>query len=296
MGKIIDITGQTFGYLTAVKPTRLNGRFAWHCKCECGNEIDVDSGNLRSGKIKSCGCKKGQLISKKTTKDLTGKVFGYLTVLKPTEERSNGSIIWECQCECGKICYIPTSNLSREHTRSCGCKTYKISGDKLRLKLKGKKFGKLTVIEELPSKNLESKWLCQCECGNKIEATGWHLTKGIVQSCGCLISKGEFKIRELLISANIPFTTQAIFEDCLSPKNKKLRFDFYIDNKYLIEFDGEQHYMKEPNQIFSIEDLEKIKLYDEIKNQWCKKNNIPLIRIKFDRLENLTLEDLLLKE
>lgn len=82
-----------------------------------------------------------------------------------------------------------------------------MSGEKLRLKLTGKKFGKLTVIKELPSENLESKWLCQCDCGNKKEVIGWHLTKGIVNSCGCLISKGETKIQELLLAANIPFKT-----------------------------------------------------------------------------------------
>ena len=221
MGKVIDITGQTFGFLTVLYPTRKNGRFAWHCQCECGAEVDVDSNNLRTGKTQSCGCKKKTLISQKVSKDLTGKKFGYLTVLAPTEDRQNGSIVWKCQCDCGNICYIPTSNLSRGHTKSCGCSTYTMSGEKLRLKLTGKKFGKLTVIKELPPENLESKWLCQCDCGNKKEVIGWHLTKGIVNSCGCLISKGEAKIQELLLTANIPFKIQATFEDCLSPNGNK---------------------------------------------------------------------------
>ena len=46
MGKFIDISNQKFGYLTALYPTRLYGRFAWHCKCDCGREIDVESNNL----------------------------------------------------------------------------------------------------------------------------------------------------------------------------------------------------------------------------------------------------------
>ena len=72
-----------------------------------------------------------------------------------------------------------------------------------------------------------------------------------------------------------------------------LRPDFILPNyKIWIEYDGEFHFKD------SYKDgvYEKTLKYDEIKNQWCKKNNIPLIRIKFDRLENLTLEDLLLKE
>ena len=296
MGKVIDITGQTFGFLTVLYPTRKNGRFAWHCQCKCGVEVDVDSNNLRTGKTQSCGCKKKVLIGQKVSKDLTGKKFGYLTVLAPTEDRQNGSIIWKCQCDCGNICYIPTSNLSREHTKSCGCSTYTMLGEKLRLKLMGKKFGKLTVIKELPSENLESKWLCQCDCGNKKEVIGWHLTKGITNSCGCLISKGEAKIQELLLAANIPFKTQATFEDCLSPNGNKLRFDFYIDNKYLIEFDGEQHFLTAPNSLYTQEKLNQIKLYDTIKNQWCIEHNIPLLRIKYTELKNLTIEDLIMKE
>ena len=51
MGKIIDITGQKFGYLTVLYPGRKYNRFAWVCKCDCGNEITVESNNLRTGKV-----------------------------------------------------------------------------------------------------------------------------------------------------------------------------------------------------------------------------------------------------
>ena len=33
------------------------------------------------------------------------------------------------------------------------------------------------------------------------------------------------------------------FSTCINPKTgKQLRFDFYVNNKYLIEYDGIQHY------------------------------------------------------
>ena len=58
MGKIIDITGQQFGRLTALniagKDSR--GETIWHCMCECGNPKDVLSSNLRKGLTQSCGC------------------------------------------------------------------------------------------------------------------------------------------------------------------------------------------------------------------------------------------------
>jgi len=55
-----DLTGKTFGKLTVLcrsKEAGGKGKHAkWHCKCECGNETDVLSFNLRSGHTTSCGC------------------------------------------------------------------------------------------------------------------------------------------------------------------------------------------------------------------------------------------------
>ena len=59
----IDITGQRFGRLTAIKlvpkeeRTWSNKERAWVCKCDCGNEVIVRQRNLRSARMtKSCGC------------------------------------------------------------------------------------------------------------------------------------------------------------------------------------------------------------------------------------------------
>ena len=295
MGKMIDVSGQQFDFLTALYPTRKNKRLAWHCQCICGAEVDVDSNNLRNHKVKSCGCQRSNLISKKVMKDKTGQKIGYLTVLGPTEKRDSGGVVWECLCDCGNTCFVSTANLSNNHTRSCGCKTYNLVGEKLRLQLEGKRFGKLIVLKELEAKNYESRWLCQCDCGNQSEIIGWHLTSGLVQSCGCLKSSGEQKIINLLQSFNIPYVKEATFNTCLSPKGYKLRFDFFVDNKYLIEYDGEQHFLTKPNNRYSEEVLNQIKEHDLIKDKWCYENNIPLIRIKYTQLNNLTIDDLLLK-
>lgn len=53
-----DLTGRTFGALTALE--RLNEKqgscYLWRCRCECGNEIDVPTDKLTGGRVKSCGC------------------------------------------------------------------------------------------------------------------------------------------------------------------------------------------------------------------------------------------------
>lgn len=62
----------------------------------------------------------------------------------------------------------------------------------------------------------------------------------------------------------------------------------------MIEFDGKQHCVSN-GQFFTEEKVQQIQYRDKLKNQWCKNNNIPLIRIPYTHLKSLKLEDLLLE-
>ena len=54
--------------------------------------------------------------------DLTGQVFGRLTVQGPSMWRDNNrEILWLCRCSCGKRCFVRVSNLRSGSTKSCGC-------------------------------------------------------------------------------------------------------------------------------------------------------------------------------
>ena len=55
-----------------------------------------------------------------------------------------------------------------------------------KLNLTNKTFGRLTVLKEIPSPEKESRWLCQCECGNYVEIRGSALNGNRTKSCGCL--------------------------------------------------------------------------------------------------------------
>ena len=106
------------------------------------------------------------------------------------------------------------------------------------------------------------------------------------------MSIGELKIYQLLTEHNIPFEQEKKFEDCRNPiTNYPLRFDFYVNNQYLIEYDGRQH--KEADGGWG-EPLADIVARDEYKTKWCIEHNIPLIRINYKDYDNLTIEDLLL--
>ena len=229
--------------------------------------------------------------------DLTNKQFGYLTVLNKTDERgADRSIIWQCKCKCGSIIKVNGSNLRSGHTQSCGCKRKNRKTGNIK-DISNQSFGLLTALEPTDERNSFGSviWKCRCRCGN-IKYTSEHcLTQNLVQSCGCLHSKGESKITAILQEYQIVFETQKTFKSCVSSLSKHpYKFDFYINNSYLIEFDGEQHFNYKNSGWNNKEQFEKTKQSDNEKNEWCKKNNIPLIRIPYTHYDNLCLEDLLL--
>lgn len=69
-------------------------------------------------------------------KDLTGQVFGYLTVVKETKERIRGAKIWLCKCKCGKEKKVKTDYLQQKWTRSCGCLKKEKAKEKLPFAIK----------------------------------------------------------------------------------------------------------------------------------------------------------------
>lgn len=235
MGKFIDITGNKYNRLTVIRihPQRTkSNHILWECVCECGIEKLVEGQDLKSGKVKSCGCLNREKAAAKNRKDLTNQVFGKLMAKRPTKKRSGGYVVWECQCECGNLIEVSTNSL----------------------------------------------------------------TTGNTTSCGCLHSRGEEYISKLLLFNNIAFQNQKSYKDCVSPSTGRvLRFDFFVDNKYLIEYDGILHFETENHGWNSEEMLKKTQLHDKIKNEYCFENNIPLIRIPYTHLSQLCLEDLLLE-
>lgn len=54
--------------------------------------------------------------------DLTGREFGWLEAIEPTNQTRSGSIVWKCICKCGKTCYYPANWLNSKKATSCGCK------------------------------------------------------------------------------------------------------------------------------------------------------------------------------
>lgn len=233
--------------------------------------------------------------------DLTNQQFGYLTVIKRVENKGK-AVRWLCKCKCGNETIVYSSNLTRGLTTSCGCyRKEKLSKEKLQ-DLTGQKFGRLTVIglHHYDPQLRHYHWECECECGGKTIVYSGHLKNGHTQSCGCLASKGEEKIANILKQNNIPFMRQYTFENCRGINGGLLRFDFAVFNdqglSHLIEYDGWQHQYKTDSKWDRDNRFEERQKHDEIKTKFCQENNIPLIRITSSQYNSFTIEDLLFKE
>jgi len=229
--------------------------------------------------------------------DLTGQVFGELTVLardydyvKEHNIKQNRPY-WKCKCSCGTITTVSGGNLTQENgvKRCMNCRNKNMVHD-----ITGQISGNLTVLEYSKTVNRKAYFKCLCKCGNIIEACGRDLNQKKIQSCGCINSKGEQTIIQLLEENNIPFEKQKSFNTCRSPQtNSLLFFDFYVDNKFLLEYDGIQHFKYYKSGWNTKQQFLLNKEQDEYKNKWCKENNIPLKRIPYWELDTLTINGIM---
>lgn len=109
----------------------------------------------------------------------------------------------------------------------------------------------------------------------------------------CISSKGEKEISKFLKENKIHNESQYCFEDCRSILPLPFDFALFSENKLivLIEYDGEQHYRPVTFGGITYEEaVGKLKLTqhrDSIKNEYCKQNNIPLLRIPYWGFNNI---------
>lgn len=183
MRKPKDITGRRFGKLVAVKPTeqRLGGSVAWLLQCDCGGQTLAGAAALEAGHIKSCGCLRVER-GKARAKDLTGQVFGKLTVVCCEGRTASGDSVWLLRCACGNEVRRNRASLYKGVT-DCGCGRQEAYSDKV-----GQRFGRLTAIG--PTKNRDHHrnvlWQFRCDCGGIIEKPFSAVSRGNTRSCGCL--------------------------------------------------------------------------------------------------------------
>lgn len=112
-----DMTGQRFGKLVVLKELG-GGRIL--CRCDCGREKEMNKSNVKRGLARSCGSCVRKHTRRDLIKDMTGKRFGKLVVLKELGYRR---VL--CRCDCGTIKEVNKSHLLSGDIISCGCELKK---------------------------------------------------------------------------------------------------------------------------------------------------------------------------
>lgn len=297
-----DFSGQKIGKLEVLKraPNKITGgknRTMWTCQCDCGNNIDVSSDYLKRSECPSCGCETNRMKIEKNRINNIGEKHGMLKII---------DIIWDdgkakaiCECDCGNNYIGNKADIICGHTQSCGCLQSKRASESNTKDWAGvvSDYGVEFICKDHMNEKGQWMWKCKCGvCGNYFIALPAKINNGHITSCGCRIqSSGEEYISSLLKELNVNFEQQYIFKDC---KYKYvLKFDFAIlynkDVIGVIEYDGKQHF--EPIDFFGgVDGFRKTQTRDEIKNNYCKEHNIPILRIPYtmsiEEIKNIIYE------
>ncbi len=186
-----DLTGQTFGRLTARELVRSDPKKGniWRCDCECGGTKEVPATYLRSGHTKSCGCMNEE---KKSKLDITGQRWGRLVAVKfvgytTVEQTGKRRAVWLWKCDCGNEKEIPATYVKHGNVRSCGCKFIEHITSLRTEDITDQRFGKLVAVRPTEKRDKFGGiiWEMQCDCGNLTYKTINVLKTGKVLSCGC---------------------------------------------------------------------------------------------------------------
>lgn len=98
-------------------------------------------------------------------------------------------------------------------------------------------------------------------------------------------SRGEIKVESILQAAGLHYEKEFVIDELVTAKGRHLRFDFAVFDdvgalEFLIEYQGEQHYMA-VDHFKGKSGLSKQKYNDRRKAVYCAEHNIPLVAIPY---------------
>lgn len=261
-----------------------NGRTKVNLKCQvCGYEFSATPGSLYMGH----GCPSCAGNARKTTKQFIEEMNQINPNIQIIGKYVNNKYLIRVKCKtCGRE-WTPTPNSLLEHRGCQKCsglmkKTQEEFIEQMRIK-----HPTIKVVGNYV--NNRTKVRCFCDvCEKYFDGTPHAMLDGGNGCPLCTTSRGENKIKQWLNKHDFLYNQQYSFADCVDVR--VLPFDFYLpENNVAIEYDGVQHFKQ--NDYFGGQDSFNILIkHDKIKSNYCKDNNIKLIRIpyfEFDNIENI---------
>lgn len=217
-------------------------------------------------------------------------------------------LLWKCTKEnCGEIFDMDLSDILHSN---CGCpfcagvrtgisNCLATKNPELAKQWHPEKNKGITPYDVTCGSSQEKYWWKCDKCGHEWKSNVLNRSNGT--NCPkCNESKGEKQLDLILAKYNVPHDYQYTFNDLIGVNGGLLRFDvpvFWdkekIKLRMLIEYDGEQHF-KWIEGMMTKEQFEILQIHDELKNQYCKSNNIKLIRIPYWDFNDI--EEIIMKE
>lgn len=154
----------------------------------------------------------------------------------------------------------------------------------------GQQYYKLTAMYPVQHSRNGLIWHFKCECGNELNVLGVAVRRGNTKSCGCINSRYELEIEQVLKNNHIKYQTQYTFNDLKI--ERCLRFDFAIFKNDqllgLIEYNGRQHY-ESVSKFGGEKRLQEYQLSDQKKLAYCLDHSIPLLILNKDNYSAKTV-------
>ena len=113
--KMLHLESKVFERLPERRPGEKTYR--WHCKCICGNIVDVNGDQLVNRSVRSCGC----LQKESREADITGQRFGMLIAVERVGKPNARLTKWRYKCDCGQEIITTMRSVSDGSRKSCGC-------------------------------------------------------------------------------------------------------------------------------------------------------------------------------
>lgn len=262
----------------------------YKCPKHPDEKLTINLNNLKNGK----GCKfcsgKNTITFEEAKEEFSKR--GYIPLFSEYKN-ARTNLEYKCPSHPGEILSIKLYNLKNGY--GCPFCAGNVRNSVDYVKDFFRKKGYIPLFDDYQNNETPLKFQCPNHPDKELAMTFGNLLKG--RECRYCVSektqsKGCERIETFLKEKGFSFEREATFDDCKSPKGRKLKFDFLVatsDGFSLIEYDGEQHFYEKD----SWGGKEKLKLtqqYDLIKNDFCSNKNIPFLRIKFsqkDRIEKI---------
>lgn len=263
-------------------------KLIWTC-LNCGKEFEASFNIIKrngfSGMCKKCSMKKGQENNK--NKDTLKEIKNMDYEIMNGKIGSHENVVIK-----DKDGYLYNTSYNRLVTmKKTPLKTFKgntFNRYNLNIWIKNNNLNKDIVLLDYYYKNNNIYMIYKCKHCGEIYNKKFSDVKDLAFICQKCSDKSQSiiskKTEEYLIKNKLKYIREYRIDDCRSIK--PLPFDFYLpDYNICIEVDGEQHYEpvafgRAPKEKV-IDNFRELKIRDDIKTQYCKDNNIKLIRIPY---------------